>query len=602
MSEETATITRSRAITLINNSIDNFATFYDCYCYRNEAHLSQEQKELYERMNEALYIVRKDEKYRNDLEHMPQEDLTAFLLSCKEMAENHDLLVKFCYPKGKIVIVEDGNTNLQLIEKSLEKLAQYGDVKITNAIKEYHNGERTIRFSNMPKNQYGKTVRINDRYSHFITEQFNRNTPENQVLLAITLAHEFKRNATSDTIEAETRDLILDDTKIIELFALSYGEGIYKKFPEYGILHYIKKIFGETELKDFADYAFDSSGSYWKVNDKGDLLDDGNVSQVKDINDNVIYSGSKGRQGTLQEWLGSANAFTALMQPAGYEWNDTEKKWTKNPGKITHNVIEQAYKDGKLTDDQYNLIRCAAGLVAAKDEKSKKLSLFEQVMSDIQKTNQINTQIRVDLVHRTWEWIKKKWDAVKAKISTDKENPNVAINENEQQINSKSMEELKLSASRVSNRIPQNDLRPDKPNGPCYFRSLLAAIEEKIGKAYELNEIDDIAKICWNENNKYLGDADDKYTVINPTKILETALSYSGYKNAKIIYSVRSSSISGNSDYSIRFIKAKNHFQLGDSNGNLLWEPYKYNNESNSFKGKADLYNEITMTLGEKTE
>ena len=62
MSEETATITRSRAITLINNSIDNFATFYDCYCYRNEAHLSQEQKELYERMNEALYIVRKDEK------------------------------------------------------------------------------------------------------------------------------------------------------------------------------------------------------------------------------------------------------------------------------------------------------------------------------------------------------------------------------------------------------------------------------------------------------------------------------------------------------------------------------------------------------------
>ena len=205
-------------------------------------------------------------------------------------------------------------------------------------------------------------------------------------------------------------------------------------------------------------------------------------------------------------------------------------------------------------------------------------------------------------MNRAWEWIKKKWDAVKARISTDKENSNVAINENEQQINSKSTEELKLSASRVSNRIPQNDLRPDKPNGPCLFRSLLAAIEEKIGKAYELNEIDDIAKICWNENNKYLGDADDKYTVINPTKILETALSYSGYKNAKIIYSVRSSSISGNSDYSIRFIKAKNHFQLGDSNGNLLWEPYKYNNESNSFKGKADLYNEITMTLGEKTD
>ena len=178
-------------------------------------------------------------------------------------------------------------------------------------------------------------------------------------------------------------------------------------------------IFGETELKDFADYAFDSSGSYWKVNDKGELIDDENVSQVKDINGKVIYSGSKGRQGTLQEWLGLANAFAALMQPAGYEWSGTEKKWTKNPGKITHSVIEQAYKDGKLTDDQYNLIECAAGLVAAKDEKNKNLSLFEQVMSDIQKTNQVNTQIRVDMVNRAWEWIKKKWKIITPKSTKD---------------------------------------------------------------------------------------------------------------------------------------------------------------------------------------
>ena len=108
------------------------------------------------------------------------------------------------------------------------------------------------------------------------------------------------------------------------------------------------------------------------MNDKGDLLDDGNVSQVKDVGGNVIYSGSKGRQGTLQEWLGSANAFTALMQPAGYEWNGTEKKWTKNPGKVTHSVIEQAYKDGKLTDNQYNLIQLAAGLIAKNDSSFPK--------------------------------------------------------------------------------------------------------------------------------------------------------------------------------------------------------------------------------------
>ena len=131
-------------------------------------------------------------------------------------------------------------------------------------------------------------------------------------------------------------------------------------------------LFGETELKDFADYAFDSTGSYWKVNDTGDLLDDGNVSQVKDVGGNVIYSGSRGRQGTLQEWLGVTNAFTALMQPAGYEWSGTEKKWIKNPGKITHNVIEQAHKDDKLTDDQYNLIQLAAGLIAKNDSSFPK--------------------------------------------------------------------------------------------------------------------------------------------------------------------------------------------------------------------------------------
>ena len=415
MDEKSATITRSRAIELINASIDNFATFYDSYCHDNKGNLSQEEIELYEQMNEVMYILRTDKNYRNDLENMPREDLTEFLLSCKEMAENHDLTIKFSYPKGKILIVENESTNPELIEKTLEKLEVYGDLRIKNAIKEYHSGERAIRFSNMPKNQYGKTVCINDKYSHFVTEQFNRNTPENEVLLAVTLAHEFKRNASSDSIEGETRELILDDTKIIESFADSYGEGIYKKFPEYGILHYIKKLFGETELKDFADYAFDSSGSYWKVNDKGELIDDENVSQVKDIDGKVIYSGSKGRQGTLQEWLGLANAFAALMQPAGYEWSGTEKKWTKNPGKITHSVIEHAHKEGKLTDDQYNLIQLAAGLIAAKDEKNKNLSLFEQVMSDIQKTNQINTQIRVDMVNRAWEWIKKKWKIIAPK-------------------------------------------------------------------------------------------------------------------------------------------------------------------------------------------
>ena len=62
-----------------------------------------------------------------------------------------------------------------------------------------------------------------------------------------------------------------------------------------------------------------------------------------------------------QEWLGMENAYAALMQPAGFEWDG--RQWSKNPGKIDHSVIEKAHNDGLLTDDQYNLIQLAAELI-----------------------------------------------------------------------------------------------------------------------------------------------------------------------------------------------------------------------------------------------
>lgn len=40
MSEDTTTITRDRAITLINDSIENFATYYDSYCCDNRDSIS----------------------------------------------------------------------------------------------------------------------------------------------------------------------------------------------------------------------------------------------------------------------------------------------------------------------------------------------------------------------------------------------------------------------------------------------------------------------------------------------------------------------------------------------------------------------------------
>ena len=421
MSDDTTTITRDRAITLINDSIENFATYYDSYCCDNRDSLSDEERELYQEMSEVTYILRNDADYANDLKIMPLEHLTQFLYMCKEMVENNDLFTKYSYPKGNILIVENKHSNPELIEKALESLENYGDLKIKNSIKEYHNGERKIVFRNMPKNQYGITERTDENYVNYLSEELNHDSPENQVRVAVTLAHEFRRNATSDSVDGETKNIILDDTKLIESFAASYGEEIYKKFPEYGILHYIKKIFGETELQNFADYAFDSTGSYWKVNEAGDLIDDGNTTKVFDKDGKeqplIHKSDNNGRQGTLEKWLGVNNANTSLMSIAGYVWDDTKKKWIVNPGKIEASKIKEAHDKGWITDDQYNLIQLAAGKASSKEEGAEKVSLFQQVLIDYQKRNEIDTQIKFDMVNRAWEWIERQWNKLFCKSS-----------------------------------------------------------------------------------------------------------------------------------------------------------------------------------------
>lgn len=423
MSEDTTTITRDRAITLINDSIENFATYFDSYCCDNRDSISDEERELYQEMSEVTYILRNDNNYANDLKIMPLEHLTQFLYMCKEMVENNDLFTKYSYPKGNILIVENEKSNPELIEKALESLENYGDLKIKNSIKEYHNGERKIVFRNMPKNQYGITECTNETYVNYLSEELNHDSPENQVRVAVTLAHEFRRNATSDSVDGETKNIVLDDTKIIESFAATYGEEIYKKFPEYGILHYIKKIFGETELQNFVDYAFDSTGSYWKVNSSGDFIDDGNTSKVFDKDGKELYSGSTGRQGSLEAWLGINNAFVSLMQPAGYEYDG--EKWSKNPGNIDHSVIEKAHNNGQLTDDQYNLIQLAAGKCSSnKEDGSEKVNLFKQFLIDYQEMNEIKTQVQIDMANRAWEWINNKIKNIKEKKFGNTKNQN----------------------------------------------------------------------------------------------------------------------------------------------------------------------------------
>ena len=355
--------------------------------------LAQQYDDVYRCVNSSLWRFYKNTK-SGDLKAILDE----YLILCR----NFNFRTLQSFPKEEFMVSEAEDKMPEAIDAALEKLEGYGDEQIQKAVRQCREGKRIIEFSSMDERQNGQTYRVNDFYSHYITDRFKENTIENQVRLAVTLAHELKRNAATDSLEAETQEIVLSDTKIIESFSGTYGEEIYKKFPEYGILHYIKKIFGETELKEFADYAFDSTGSYWKVNEAGDLIDDGKISRVADAKGSEIHSGTKGLQGTLQEWLGMENAYAALMQPAGFEWDG--KQWSKNPGKIDYSVIEKAHNDGHLTDDQYNLIQLAAGK-SASDDKSEKINLFKQFFSDYKQANIIKTQVQIDMANRAWEWL-----------------------------------------------------------------------------------------------------------------------------------------------------------------------------------------------------
>jgi hypothetical protein len=156
--------------------------------------------------------------------------------------------------------------------------------------------------------------------------------------------------------------------------------------------------------------------------------------------------------------------------------------------------------------------------------------------------------------------------------------------------------ELDMSPVIQSNeRVDQNQLRPENPNGPCLFRSLLAAAEEKAGRNLTLNQIIDSALTLKASNA--IGDADEYYFVNDPTAVTKEGLKTLGYPDAIVTVGNTSSSPSRNGDFTIRYIASKGHFQLGDSKGNLLWEPYTYKIPSNAFTGKASSFRDVTINL-----
>jgi hypothetical protein len=148
-----------------------------------------------------------------------------------------------------------------------------------------------------------------------------------------------------------------------------------------------------------------------------------------------------------------------------------------------------------------------------------------------------------------------------------------------------------------SNRISQNQLRPEAPSGPCFYRTLQAAAEEKTGIDLTMDQITEATKSLSASGAIGAGGGEPTYFVKKPAEVVKDALARLGFPNAEVTIGNLSTSINGVSDYTARFILSKGHFQLGDSTGNLLWEPYTYNDPANAYTRKPDAIRTITIIL-----
>jgi len=126
--------------------------------------------------------------------------------------------------------------------------------------------------------------------------------------------------------------------------------------------------------------------------------------------------------------------------------------------------------------------------------------------------------------------------------------------------------------------IRQNHIRDTGPNGvgPCYYRSLQAAAEVFAGRNLSLKQINDATTHLRKQNNQWgwpvlskdwrIGGGNSQSTII------VDALQRLGITNAKVgVYGEKTEG----AQFTIRVWEGR-HYQLGDANGNLLWEPFEF--------------------------
>ena len=368
------------------------------------------------------------------IEEMDNFQTSQLLSLCRDIGELYSLPVfermpQFIPDSSLIRYVDPGTTDADYnavnmryggkagntIEKLMVQIEKFGDEELCKRLAEVKSGQSRIVFREMEDGTEGHTAVDGGIVTYRLNRKYEGAADEAGLLRAVMiLAHELQRDpGTGDTV-GETGGIVMRNLAFAERLASGYGEKVYTAVPEFGIMHYLRELFGEGSLKEFAAVAFSHAGSYWKLNEEGGLTDNGTVD-VRDREGTLLYQGGGGRQKTLETWLGlkDTQVWQHLLKPAGYEYEPgaVPFKWTKTPG-IPRAVIEGAYAAGQLSDGQYAAMTGGQNGQAAEEVpeeaagsqdpnmqgllESFRLALEMQVQQDLFMTNAVNR----------WPWVK----------------------------------------------------------------------------------------------------------------------------------------------------------------------------------------------------
>lgn len=94
MAQESITVTRERAIELINVSLENLSLVFEgAYYRRRPTFIYNKLLELDREMVEVITTVRSDHGYQKDLKTISLKELEEFLLMCREMGNSTAYIV-----------------------------------------------------------------------------------------------------------------------------------------------------------------------------------------------------------------------------------------------------------------------------------------------------------------------------------------------------------------------------------------------------------------------------------------------------------------------------------------------------------------------------